>query len=89
MPRRSAEFRRSGLGCAPKAKAAQRSSAATDPQVPGPGLPRPAPKKVATVQAQRVFFSPLIGAFVVAAGQAAEILEDFRIEHRRADLVDT
>jgi hypothetical protein len=38
-----------------QANAAQRRTAATEPQVPGPGLPKPAPKKVAMVQAQRVF----------------------------------
>src|SRR5579859_2187409 len=31
------------------------SVAAIEPHVPGPGLPSPAPKKVATVQAQKVF----------------------------------
>ena len=31
------------------------NSAATDPHVPGPGLPSPAPKKVPAIHAQRVF----------------------------------
>ena len=35
--------------------AVQMRMAETEPQVPGPGLPRPAPKKVATVHAQKVF----------------------------------
>ncbi len=42
--------------------------AATEPQVPGPGLPRPAPKKVAMVQAQKVFL-PDWKAQEGAAGQ--------------------
>ena len=46
--------------------AAQMRSAATEPQVPGPGLPRPAPKKVATVQAQRVLFWTSVGSEMFA-----------------------
>ena len=38
-------------GMEEQAQAAQRRTAATEPQVPGPGLPKPAPKKVATVHA--------------------------------------
>jgi len=44
-------------GMQAKAKADQRRTAATEPQVPGPGLPNPAPKKVATVQAQNVLWA--------------------------------
>src|SRR5580698_4360971 len=58
----------------------------------------PAPKKVATAQAQRVF-SPLgvrvaalpsvsIGLSAMISAGAAEVFEDFRIEDGRADLVD-
>src|SRR5215469_2507594 len=43
-----------GAGWKSQAKAAQRRTAAMEPQVPGPGLSRPAPKKVATVQAHGV-----------------------------------
>ncbi len=54
--RRSRKMKRTqsmrGAGCRrPARHAAHSSTAATEPQVPGPGLPKPAPKKVATVQA--------------------------------------
>ena len=71
---------------------AQRSIAATEPYVPGPGLPRPAPKKVATVQAHSVrvvgwFLGGAAGVvaelFVVTIAlptHLTEIFEDFGIE---------
>ena len=91
-----------GSGCLEKATAAQRSTAATEPQVPGPGLRKPMPKKVATFQAQRVFLiwtffwfwigsvvelSAFIRASAAAAAAEAQVFEDFGIEDRRADLV--
>jgi hypothetical protein len=50
------------------ATAAHNRTAATDPQVPGPGLPNPAPKNVATAHAQRVFRggAPEAGAELLA-----------------------
>src|ERR1017187_4096561 len=86
-----------GAGCRPQATAAQSRRAATEPQVPGPGLPRPAPKKVATVQAQKVLravpaTTVEAGLLVIgvssAAAEVAEIFEDFWVQNRRADLVD-
>ena len=71
-------------------------TAATDPQVPGPGLPKPAPNEVAIVHAQIVRVSAgdagtSAGLFVVtiAASPAhfTEIFEYFGIEDWRADLV--
>ena len=64
--------------------------AATDPQVPGPGLPSPAPKNVATVQAHGVLRAVsgggemVAGLFVILfpalATDLAKIFEDFGIE---------
>ena len=56
-------------------------------------MPRPAPKKVATVQAQKVLrvaagnvAGPdellIVGAFVAAATESAEVLEYLRVEYR-------
>ena len=75
--------------------AAQRSTAATEPQVPGPGLPSPAPKKVATVQAQIVrVLGGFLGwgagmavelfviAIVASPAEFAEVLVDLGVEYR-------
>jgi len=76
-------------------QAAQSSNAATDPQVPGPGLPYPAPKKVAIANAQDVWLALGGGVlFVIEVPSAvvskfAEILQDFGIQNGRADLVHT
>jgi len=47
-----------------------------EPQVPGPGLPRPPPKKVAMVQAHRVFFwtGELAGSRLFVMGFAGLVL---------------
>jgi len=95
MPASRAKNSVCGVGCKPHAKAAQRSTAATEPQVPGPGLPKPAPKNVATVQAHLVQF-PLWtsagageGLFVMrVSGEAAQVFEDFGVEDGGADLVN-
>src|SRR5258708_5534786 len=78
--------------------APQRSTAATDPQVPGPGLPRPTPKNVATVHAHGVLRAASgggesgVGLFVILfpalAADFAKVLKDFRIEDGGTDLVD-
>jgi hypothetical protein len=63
-------------------------------------LQKPAPKKVAMVQAHFVGFSiwgrallepelVFIRVSIAAAAEAAEIFEDFGVEDGRADLVDT
>src|SRR5271165_5522026 len=54
MPARVSPSSVRGAGWSSRADPAQSRVAATEPQVPGPGLPRPAPKKVAMVQAHRV-----------------------------------
>src|ERR1700757_1587759 len=76
----------------------QSRTAATEPQVPGPGLPSPTPKKVATDQAHGVLRAvsgggdTADGLFVILfpalTAPLAKIFEDFRIEDRRTDLVD-
>src|ERR1035438_668859 len=66
MPRRRAITSAGGEGWARHANAAQRRTVATEPQVPGPGLPKPAPKKVAMVHAQRVFFIFGLGCGFIA-----------------------
>src|ERR1035437_3990092 len=97
MPARRMRNSVSGVGWRPQATAAQRRTAATEPQVPGPGLPRPAPKKVATVQAHNVFRVVPATAFWAgllvigassAAAEVAEVLEDFGVQNWRADFVD-
>src|ERR1035437_1905024 len=96
IPASSSRTRICGAGWMPQATPAQMSTAATEPQVPGPGLPRPAPKKVATVQAQRVLpaagrelgASVVMGISVAATAQASQVFEDFGVQDRRADLVD-
>src|SRR5580698_1478742 len=97
-PMRRATKRTRGLGWASHANAAQRRTAATEPQVPGPGLMKPTPKKVAMAHQRR--FAPfwfwsgalevpsmLIGTVAVGA-EAPEIFENFRVEDGRADFVD-
>jgi len=88
------------LGWRRNVSAAQRRNAATEPQVPGPGLPRPAPKKVAIAQAhhcmERGFWlGALAGALVVivaalalTAAECPEVFEDFGVEDGGADFVD-
>ena len=84
-----------GLGWASHANEAQRRTAATEPQVPGPGLRKPTPKKVATAHQGFVGFwsgalevpSLLIGTIAVGA-EAAKIFENFWVEDGRADFVD-
>ncbi len=76
----------------------QSRTAATEPQVPGPGLPIPAPKNVATVQAQGVLRAvsgggeTVAGLFVILfpalATDLAKIFKDFGIQDGRADFVD-
>jgi hypothetical protein len=66
-----------------------------EPQVPGPGLMKPTPKKVAMAHQRFVGFSTkepgerslLIGTVAVGA-EAAEIFENFRVEDGRTDFVD-
>src|SRR6266568_1205723 len=83
----------------PRATPVHKSTAATDPQVPGPGFPRPAPKKVATVQAQSVLRVPagdsgaatdslIVRIPAPASAQATEVFEHLRVQHRRTYLVD-
>jgi hypothetical protein len=98
IPARRASRRVWRAGWARAVYAYQRRTAATEPHVPGPGLPKPAPKKVATVQAQ--YFLPFLfstgvvegSVFItvpaLSAAEVAEVLEDFRVEDGRADLVD-
>jgi hypothetical protein len=87
-----------GLGWASQANAPQRRTAATEPQVPGPGLMKPTPKKVAMAHHRR--FAPfwfwsgaleapsmLIGTVAVGA-EATEVFENFRVEDWRTDFVD-
>src|SRR5580658_9319902 len=100
MPERRVSSSVWGEGWAKRAYAAQSRTAATEPQVPGPGLPKPAPKKVATAQAHHfvgfLFWTGVvdgegsfaIGALVAAAGESAEVFEDFGIEDWRTDFVD-
>ena len=74
-------------------------TAATEPQVPGPGLPSPTPKNVATDHAHGVLRDVSGGGdmpdglfvilFPALATDFAKIFEDFRIEDGRTDLVDT
>src|ERR1035437_5866712 len=81
------------------AKADQMSTAATEPQVPGPGLPKPEPKKVAMIHAHHfvaflfwtggVEGSVVIAVLAVAAGQVAQIFKDLGVEDGRTDPVDT
>jgi hypothetical protein len=75
----------------------QSRNAAIDPQVPGPGLPSPAPKKVAMVQAQAVFrilaggWGTAVELFVVkrpaSPGRVIKIFQNVWIKDRRADFV--
>src|ERR1035437_5771299 len=100
IPASSSRSRICGAGWMPQPTPAQMSTAATEPQVPGPGLPRPAPKKVATVQAQRVLWaaggevaalgvgSVVIRVSVAATAQASQVFEDFGVQAARAALVD-
>jgi hypothetical protein len=71
--------------------AAQRSTAAMEPQVPGPGLPNPAPKKVATVQAQRVLCSAGVEVgelvFIEVSVQAGEVFKNLGVKDGGTDLV--
>src|SRR6185312_7227425 len=77
---------------------AHRTSAATEPHVPGPGLSRPAPKNVATANAHFVVCccagsvrDPARSLIVRASARvakAAQILQYLRIEHRGTDLVN-
>src|SRR5487761_2206472 len=71
------------------------SSAPMEPQVPGPGLPKPAPKKVATVHAQKVRLPPgllaglvFIGVATGTIGDVVEVFEHVRIQNGRTDFVD-
>src|ERR1700761_2751216 len=69
----------------------QSKPAAADPQLPGPGRSKPAPKKVPTVQAQAVFF-PLGGASLIAGRARPHLFKLFQqvgIEYGRGDAVDT
>src|SRR5690348_16055593 len=54
IPTKTTSKRPLGVGWKSQAPAPHSRSAAVDPQVPGPGRPRPAPKKVAMVHAQAV-----------------------------------
>src|SRR5579883_403135 len=58
--------------------------AATDPHVPGPGFPNPAPKNVAAVQAHSVLL-----VFIVRAPglQSFQVFQHFRIKHRRRNAI--
>ena len=81
-----------GVGWKSRPRAPQSRTAATEPQVPGPGLPNPAPKKVAIVQAHGVFRAvsdggeTVAGLFVILfpalAAYLAKILKNLRIQHR-------
>ena len=92
----SAMKRMIGLGWASQTNAAQSRTPAMEPQVPGPGLMKPTPKKVAMAHQALVGFSTeeagerslLIGTVAVEA-EAAEIFENFRVEDGRADFVDS
>jgi len=72
----------------------QRRAAATEPQVPGPGFPKPAPKKVATIQAHRVLWTEVLrtGSSVIVvrtlgALGLGDAFQNFRVEDRGGDLV--
>lgn|GEM_PF-4751098 len=95
IPMSRAMKRVRGLGWANRANAAQRRTAATEPQVPGPGLMKPTPKKVAMAHQRFAGFSTrepggrslLIGATAIRA-ETAEVFEDFRVEDGRTNFVD-
>ena len=68
-----------------------------EPQVPGPGLPKPAPKSVAIAHhgMERPFLTGgaagsliVMGVAAAVRAQAAEVFQHFRIEDGRAYLVD-
>lgn len=86
-----------GAGWRAEANAAQSNTAAAEAQEPGAGRSQPTPKKVATMKAHAVRcgdstdgggLSVLMRASATVRARAAQVLEYFRVEHWRTDLVD-